>query len=151
MAEAATKDVVNAWIALWDGDLAQIPRVVSPDFVAHTAPLTGGAPVDIQGHDGLHAWVAGAHQALPGLHYTLQRDPLRDGDMVVTHWLAEATYPGGIPGASAEPGTPVRFYGLDMLRLNDDDRIVEYWVHPDSLWFMQQLGLRELPPLEAAG
>ncbi|MBE1878993.1 ester cyclase [Myceligenerans pegani] len=150
MTDTFTSNLADTWISLWNGDLTVTSRILSPQFVSHAAPLTGGASTDSEGREAFEAWVRGAHEALRDLRFSIERGPFRDGDMVIIRWRADATYPGGIPGASAEPGTSVGFFGADLLRLDGEGRIVEYWVHSDSLWFVQQLGLSELPSLEAA-
>lgn len=150
MNENATHDLANAWAALWDGDLTQTPRIISPEFVSHSAALTGGPAADSSGRDLLDGWVSGIHQVLQDLHFSIELGPFRDGDIVVIRWQADGTYRGGYPGATAGAGTPIRFFGTDTLRLDTTGRIVEYWANADSLWFVQQLGVHEVPALQNA-
>jgi predicted ester cyclase len=144
--DQATLELARDWAALWDGDLSQTAKIIDESFVSHAAPLTGGPAGDTAGRDSLNAWVSGAHQVMEGLHFTIEIGPISDGDMVVVRWRADASYRGGFPGAAAAPGTPVRFYGTDVLRLVDG-KIAEYWANADSLWFLQQIGLSVMPPL----
>jgi SnoaL-like polyketide cyclase len=145
-----THDLANAWAALWDGDLTQTPRIIAADFVSHAAPLTGGPTGDSYGRDGLNTWVSGIHQVLDDLHFVIELGPFRDGDIVVVRWRADGSYRGGYPDATAQAGTPVRFFGTDTLRLDASGLIVEYWANADSLWFVQQLGVQVVPALPGA-
>jgi SnoaL-like polyketide cyclase len=145
-----THDLANAWAALWDGDLTQTPRIIAADFVSHAAPLTGGPAGDSYGRDVLNTWVSGIHQVLDDLHFLIELGPFRDGDIVVVRWRADGSYRGGYPGATAQAGTPVRFFGTDTLRLDASGLIVEYWANADSLWFVQQLGVQVVPALHSA-
>lgn len=144
MDEKATHDLANAWAALWDGDLTQTSRIISPEFVSHSAALTGGPAEDSSGRDLLDGWVSGIHQVLHDLRFSIGLGSFRDGDIVVIRWQAAGTYRGGYPGA----GTPIRFFGTDTLRLDTTGKIVEYWANADSLWFVQQLGVHEVPALQ---
>ena len=60
-------------------------------------------------------------------------------------WKAQGTYAGGFPGAAPEAaGRHITFAGTDILRIADD-QLAEYWANADSLLFLQQLGVREVP------
>ncbi|KOV82901.1 ester cyclase [Nocardia sp. NRRL S-836] len=126
--------IAEAWKDIWNGDLSLVDRTVREDFVSHAAPLLGGPPRDSVGRANLHTWVSGAHEALPGLEFTVQVGPIADGDLLVLRWHATAAHP--------EAG-PISFYGTDVLRLRDG-LIAEYWANADSLWAAQQLGLVQL-------
>jgi len=61
---------------------------------------------------------------------------------------AEGTYRGGIPGSSPDAvGRRVLFTGTDTLRVADG-QLIEYWANADSLYFVQQLGMEKVPPLD---
>jgi hypothetical protein len=53
-------------------------------------------------------------------------------------WDANGTYGGGFPGATAEPGTKVRFTGTDTLRVKRG-LITDYWLNADTLLLITQL------------
>lgn len=55
------------------------------------------------------------------------------------HWLFTADYVDGVPGATASPGTGVRYPGADFFRVRDG-RFAEYWVVGDTMTLMAQLG-----------
>ncbi len=59
-------------------------------------------------------------------------------DHIALRWIAEGTYGGGFPGATAPIGTPVAFTGTDLLRV-EDGRFVEYWVNSDIHVLLRQL------------
>ena len=121
--------IAKAWEDIWNGDLSLVDGTVAEDFTSHAAPLLGGPPQDSVGRANLHTWVSGAHEALPGLKFTVQLGPIAEGDLVVLRWHATA-------GA-------ISFYGTDILRL-EDGLIAEYWANADSLWVAQQLGVVQL-------
>lgn len=66
--------------------------------------------------------------------------PAVDGDLVAGRWTFSGRYAGGIPGASADEGTPVSFSGLDLVRI-DGGKVAEYWVCSDDAALLQQLGV----------
>ncbi len=136
-----THRLVNDWVALWNGDLAATDRIVAEDFTSHAAPLTGGEPGESMGRSALNGWVNGIHSVLRDLRFTVQLGPFRDTDTVVLRWRADGAYVGGVPGATAAVGQMVNFFGTDILRVERDGRIHEYWANADSLWFAQQIGL----------
>ncbi|OYC98397.1 ester cyclase [Microbacterium sp. Yaish 1] len=138
-----THDLAHAWVALWNGDLALTERIVAERFVSHAAPLMGGAPSDTRGRDGLNGWIRGIHAVLLDLRFTVQLGPFRDGNVIALRWRANGTYSGTLPSATAPAGRAVEFFGTDTLRVDDDNRICEYWANADSLWFTQQIELRQ--------
>ena len=142
MSAAENAKLTEAWKALWNGDLSQTPKIISPDFVAHAAPITGFGDDTVHGPEGLNAWVTGIHALLPDLSFELNVGPIAADDYLVVRWQAEGTYGGGFPGAPEDAiGNHVRFTGTDTLLIKDG-LIVEYWANADSLLFVQQLGLR---------
>lgn len=71
---------------------------------------------------------------------TIDVGPAVDGDLVAARWTFAGAYAGGIPGATAEPGTRVAFAGIDLVRLAHE-RVAEYWVCSDGFALMTQLGV----------
>ena len=65
--------------------------------------------------------------------------PIVVGDRLACRWIGEGIYRGGMPGATAPPGTPISFGGIDVWRL-ENGKVVEYWVASDGLHLMAQLG-----------
>lgn len=52
--------------------------------------------------------------------------------------------PHGAPTATVEPGTPVRYAGMSIVRLQDG-KLAEYWVLSDGLGLLSQLGAVRTP------
>lgn len=137
-AEHKPKAMLDAWLRLWNGDLAQAPGIISPGFRVHAALLDGGDGSSIRGVDGLVAWIGRTRAAFPDLRFTIQVPPLVDGRYASVRWTATGTYAGGFPRAKARPGTVVTFTGTDTLRMRDG-RFAEYWVNSDTLSLLTQL------------
>ncbi|MFF2128520.1 ester cyclase [Streptomyces olivochromogenes] len=137
-AEQKPKAMLDAWLRLWNGDLAQAPGIISPGFRVHAALLDGGDGSSIRGVDGLVAWIGQTRAAFRDLRFTIEVPPLVDGRYASVRWTATGTYAGGFPGAKARPGTVVTFSGTDTLRMRDG-RFAEYWVNSDTLSLLTQL------------
>jgi SnoaL-like polyketide cyclase len=115
------------------------------EFTAHAAPITGTGPDVIHGRDALNAWVSGIHAILRDLTFVIEVGPVADEEYLVLRWRACGSYAGGFPGAAPEAvGRTVTFTGTDTLRIAGG-QLAEYWANADSLLFVQQLGVRELP------
>ena len=137
--------LAEPWKELWNGDLAITDKIIAEDFVAHAAPLTGTGSDLIRGREALNGWVSGIHAILPDLSFEIEVGPIADDDHMVVRWKARGTYGGGFPGASPDAvGREITFTGTDTLRIADG-RLAEYWANADSLLFVQQLGLTEVP------
>ncbi|MGW1762316.1 ester cyclase [Streptomyces mirabilis] len=137
-AEQKPRVMLDAWLRLWNGDLAQAPGIISPGFRVHAALLDGGDGSSIRGVDGLVAWIGQTRAAFRDLRFTIEVPPLVDGRYASVRWTATGTYAGGFPGAKAQPGTVVTFTGTDTLRMRDG-RFAEYWVNSDTLSLLTQL------------
>ncbi|MCF3134667.1 ester cyclase [Streptomyces olivochromogenes] len=134
----ATQTMLDAWVRLWNGDLAQAAVIIAPDFRIHAALLDGGDGSNLPGVDGLVAWISQIRAAFPDLRFAVEVPPLIDGGYASVRWTATGTYAGGFPGAQAEPGTVVTFTGTDTLRV-EGGRFVEYWINSDTLELVRQL------------
>jgi predicted ester cyclase len=127
------------WIALWNGELEAAEAIIDAEFVVHRQPPPR-VPHDLHGRDALVAWIDQTRSLFDGWHLTVEVGPIVDGELVAGRWRADGAYRGGIPGATATPGTPIRFHGNDIWRA-EDGRIREYWLSDDLLDLYQQLGL----------
>jgi len=47
------------WTALWNGDDALNDTLISPDFIAHAAPISGSGDGLVRGREGLAGWITG--------------------------------------------------------------------------------------------
>ena len=151
MSNAANAALYEPWGALWNGDLSITDKIIAEDFVAHAAPITGTGPDEVRGRRALNAWVSGIHAILPDLSFVLDVGPIADDQYLVVRWKARGTYRGGFPGASPDAvGREITFTGTDILRIADG-KFAEYWGDADSLLFIQQLGVREVPAYTQQG
>jgi hypothetical protein len=145
MSNAANAALVNPWKDLWNGDLGIADQIIAEDFVAHAAPITGTGPDEVRGREPLKGWISGIHAVLDDLTFVIGVGPITDEEHLVVRWKADGTYRGGFPGASAEAiGRHITFTGTDTLRVAGG-KLAEYWANADSLLFIQQLGVREIP------
>ncbi|WP_433195876.1 ester cyclase [Nocardia sp. CA-107356] len=119
--------LVGEWQQMWNGDPSLATNLIHPEFQVHGAMVTG---VEISGPDSLAEWIAQFRAPFSTLTFTIDVGPIAQDDFVAVRWIADGTYAGGFPGASAEPGTPVAFTGTDLLR-TADGKISEYWVNAD--------------------
>lgn len=141
MTDQSNEKIWGKWLALWNGNLAIAPDIIAPDYTLHMAPIGGGGLEQFAGPQGLAGWVGMLHGAIKPFRFSVQVAPLYDRDMIAGRWIAEGRYEGGFPGATAKPGTAVKFAGADFLRIKDG-MIVEYWLSSDSLELIQQLGIK---------
>ena len=140
---AAHSDTAKAlwvrWGALWNGDISQAEQILTADFTVHAA-LVGVDDRAVQGRRGLAGWVTLLRAALGEPTFTVEVGPVIDGNLICGRWHVHGQYAGGMPGATATPGTPVDFAGTDMLRI-DDGRLAEYWLNSDVHIMAAQLGM----------
>lgn len=135
------KQAYERWIGeLWNGDLTVADELVTDDFLIHQARADGQPSEDERGPAALRALVEQGRAPFSEITFSVEAGPIAEGPSLACRWRAIGTYAGGIPGASAEPGTDVSFGGIDLLRAAPDGRFAEYWVSSDGLSLMQQLG-----------
>jgi hypothetical protein len=145
MSSSASAGLAAQWKDLWNGDLGIADKIIAEDFLAHAAPLTGSGPDEIRGREALKGWISGIHTVLAGLTFAIDVGPITDHEHLVVRWRAHGTYRGGFPGAAPEAaGRDVTFTGADILRIAGG-KLAEYWANADSLLFVQQLGVRQIP------
>ena len=137
--------LAEPWRQLWNGDLSITDTIIAEDFVAHAAPITGVGEGEIHGREALNQWVSGINTLLPDLNFEIAVGPIATDEYLVVRWKAQGTYGGGYPGASDDAiGSVITFTGTDTLRVIDG-MLAEYWANADSLLFVQQLGVKEVP------
>lgn len=140
MALPTQKELWNAWLTLWNGNLSIADSIIAPTFVAHFAPAAT-SPAEVRGPAGLKQWIGGSAAAFSDYSFTTTVGPLAEEDLVAGRWVFRGTYQGGIPGApSAAIGTRVEYAGMDLFRV-ETGKIVEYWLCADILQFLQQIGM----------
>ena len=151
MTSSQNAALYEPWGAPWNGDLSLTDKIIAEDFAGHLAPLSGTGPDQFHGRQPLNDWISGIHTLLPDLSFVLDVGPITDDEHLVVRWRARGTYRGGFPGASPDAvGREVTFTGTDILRIADG-KIAEYWGDADSLLFIQQLGVREVPAYTQQG
>jgi len=135
-----TQKLYSEWInRLWNGELELANALVSEDFVIHQARSGDEESEAERGPDTLRNLIERSHAPFSQIGFEIVVGPLVDGEMVAGRWRCRAFYAGGIPGATAKPGTEVVFEGTDILRVREG-RFCEYWVSSDGLSLMEQLG-----------
>lgn len=147
-ASVSHQALANQWVAFWNGDLALAKAIIAPDFALHATLLDGRPDTAISGPAGLASWVSQSHALFGDLHFTVQVGPIVDGDFVVLRWVAEGHYRGGIPGAYAAVGTPLRFTGTDILRI-EGGTVKDYWLNADTGDLLMQLKFGQAPATPA--
>lgn len=134
----AAAQLVESWVALWNGDGALAERIISESIRVHAATFDGGDGSAVTGVSGMKDLVGQMRSLMSDLVFSVDVGPIVDGNHVVVRWVASGHYGGGVPGAGAPVGTEVTFHGTDILRV-DNHRVVEYWLNADTLDLMTQL------------
>jgi predicted ester cyclase len=130
----------DRWLLeLWHGDESVAAQIVAPDFVIHQVRSEPGESEAQRGPDAAVELVRMGRSPFSELTFAVEVGPIVEGDMVAARWSGRGAYAGGIPGASAPPGTEVSFGGIDIMRV-EGGLIAEYWVSSDGLALMGQLG-----------
>jgi predicted ester cyclase len=128
---------------LWNEDLEKIDErareVADPELVIHQARPGRTASESDRGPSALARLVKQGRTPFHDTRVSIEVGPVVEDDLVAARWRFEATYPGGMAGASAAPGTKVRFGGNDIVRFRDG-LAIEYWVSSDDSSLMAQLG-----------
>ncbi|MGW2153131.1 ester cyclase [Nonomuraea sp. NPDC001699] len=128
-------ELYERWLLeLWNGDLSLAPDLVTREFVGHWPGM------DVHGPEGLAEAIRQGREPFDDVRVTLDVGPAVDGDLVAARWTFSGAYRGGLPGASAPPGTRISFSGHDLLRATDG-RFSEYWVISDAQSLSRQLGI----------
>lgn len=134
------KQLIDGWIAIWNGDYTPAGQIIAPDFTVHAALLDGGDASALNGVQGLLGWVQQLRAAFSRLVFTIEVGPIVEDEHIALRWIAAGTYGGGFPGATAPVGTAVRFTGTDLLRVQHG-KLAEYWVNSDVHVMLAQLGV----------
>jgi steroid delta-isomerase-like uncharacterized protein len=123
-------------VDLWNnGKLDVVDRWYAPDVVDHM-PVPGQA----SNRAAMKQVVADFRTAIPDLRMILH-GTIACGDLGVDFWTLTGTQRGPLFGMPAS-GKPVRFSGIDMIRVADG-RIAELWHVEEMLQFMGQIGGNE--------
>ena len=139
MSEELKASIVQAVEAVWnEGKVELLDEHYAEDYVRHGPPFP-----DVEGLDGLKAFVADARTAFPDFHLTFD-EGIVEGDTFASRWTVTGTHSGQGKLIPIPPsGKQVRLTGMTMTH-TVGGRVVEEWVNEDWLGLMQQLGL--VPP-----
>jgi hypothetical protein len=129
----------QGWGDLWNGDLSQAEQILTAGFTVNAA-IVGVDGASVQGRQGVAGWVALLRKALGEPVFTVEVGPIIDGDLVCGRWHLRGEYAGGMPGATAAPGSRVDFTGTDILRIAGGV-FAEYWLNSDVHVMAAQLGM----------
>lgn len=133
-------ELYRRWMDMWNGDLDVADEIFAPECVTHPAPTTIGEPPVYRGPSEMRTFVEQGRAIFAEVTFRTEDKPIVDGDHLACRWVGEGTYAGGMPGATAEPGTPISFRGIHVWRL-ENGKVAEYWVASDGLHLMAQLGV----------
>ena len=137
------------WADLWGGNISLADEPVTDDFMTHVAPLPWAPDVGRKdGREALKQRISGGYRGLiSDMQFSIDVGPIADEHYLMVQWKVEGTYNGGFPGSSPDAvGRTVAITGTDIVRI-EDGKFAEYWLDVDSLFFMQQIGVKEVPAL----
>ncbi|NKZ08878.1 ester cyclase [Actinomadura latina] len=118
---------------VWEGGYAVAGEILAPGFTGHWPNL------EVHGPAGAAEQVRRSREYFTDVRTALDAGPVVGDGMVAAAWSFHGSYRGGVPGATAAPGTRVSFRGHDLFRA-EDGRFAEYWVVSDALGLMTALG-----------
>jgi len=133
--------------ALFDErDLSDPYRYWTDDSVDHF--LAAGRTV--RGAQALAQWFRDLFAAVPDWKVEIE-NTVDDGDrQVVVQWHATGTFDGDSPFLGIEPnGRRLEIRGVDVIRVDENDKVVTNTVYYDAAEFARQIGM--LPARDSAG
>ncbi|QUH01513.1 ester cyclase [Saccharopolyspora erythraea] len=146
MTERSHRELWDCWSRIWNGEYELAYEVVS-DGLRVNIPDHGMPDADtIHDPKTLTAWIAAFRSSFDDdARISGELGPFVVGDLALGRWVFNGVWQGGRPAtATAEPGTPVTFRGVDILRF-ENGRIAEYWLTDDQLDLYAQLGAVPMP------
>lgn len=152
MVTTADRALWGRWIDLWNGDFTAAADLVAEELTTHL-PLYGMPDAASVGDGGgLASWIVSFRSAFRDAEFSTELGPFTlDGDgsrYVAGRWRCTARWDGGSgpAGARAASDTGVAYAGTDVLRIDGDGRIAEYWLSDDLLDVYTALGVPLPPP-----
>jgi hypothetical protein len=134
--------VWHRWIDLWNGDFAVADTIVAPELLTHLPTFgrsTEGDAVDSPA--ALVRWIERWRSNFSELTAATGFGPFVNDEHIIGRRRFTGLWSGGEPsGATAAAGADVDFMGIDILRLDEDGLIAEYWVGDNLLDMYGQLG-----------
>jgi predicted ester cyclase len=117
------------------GNLDEIDKMLTPDYVSHNKLLPGQEP----GPEGVKRATAQLSATVSNAS-VLFEDQVAAADKVVTRFIVRGTHQGETEEFGPPTGRQFEVEVTTMHRL-EGGKIVEEWERYDNLSFMQQLGL----------
>jgi|tagenome__1003787_1003787.scaffolds.fasta_scaffold20239368_2 predicted ester cyclase len=142
-----TRDETRALIVrlheIWsDGNVAAVPDIYAPDFVAHM-PKGWGEEESRDGHDGIRRAIERLRAGFPDWCEHVQ-DILIDGDKAAVRYYSTGTNLGSFSGR-APTGRRIEVDELSIFRVANG-RVAEQWCLNDDLAFGKQMRGENLVP-----
>lgn len=134
------RHLYQRWMDMWNGDLDAAREIFADDCIAHPTPSNTGEPPVYRGPSEMRQFVEMGRAVFGEVTFRAEDDLIVEANRLAARWIVQGKYHGGVPGATAEPGTPITFRGIDVWRL-EDGKVAEYWVSSDGLHFGAQLGI----------
>lgn len=123
MTRGDTANLVERLHELWStGDLAAIPTIYAPDFVAHMSATSGLGT--LRGHTEVAEAITRVRDAVSGFTETID-DMIIEADKVVTRYIVTGTHTGPIFDA-APTGQSIRVHEISIFRVRGG-LIAEQW------------------------
>jgi len=116
------------------GNLDVIDELVSPDAVDHN-PFPGQAP----GAEGVRQVFAMLKAAFPDMSQSIQ-DMVAEGDRVAIRSTLHGSHRGEFLGIPAT-GKHVALPGIDIIRFDEEGKMIEHWGLFDVPLLMQPVGV----------
>ncbi|WP_019548308.1 nuclear transport factor 2 family protein [Streptomyces sulphureus] len=124
----------ESWLGIWNGRYANADTLVADAVTVHLPRYGMPDSSSIRTREGLVSWIDAFRSSYSEPSFRTSVGPFKDGATLIGRWRFGGTWQSGRPaGAEAPPGTPVEQHGVDILRLDKEGRIVEYWLSDDLL------------------
>jgi steroid delta-isomerase-like uncharacterized protein len=125
------KQVVRHYFEELDRRRAVPVDLCTDDYAFHAA---GSPPMGVEA---LKEFTRAFFDGMPDLQHPLE-DLIAEGDQVALRCRYEGTHTGELMGVPAS-GRAVSAVGIGVMRVVDD-KVAEFWVSPDRMTIMQQIG-----------
>ncbi|MFI6488395.1 hypothetical protein [Streptomyces sp. NPDC050564] len=136
----AKADLWHRWIGLWSGDFPDSEKfavgdtIIAPNLVCHLAAYEMPESHTINSPGAVVRWIDVWHSYFSESKMITTVGPFVSDEHVIGRWSFRGVWQGGKPrGATAPAGTEVFIEGHDILRLDENGLIAEYWVGDNLL------------------
>lgn len=153
MVTTADRALWERWIDLWNGDFTAAADLVADELTVHLPRHGMPDPASVSDGGALASWIVSFRSTFRDAEFTTELGPFtldgpfRPGDggprYVAGRWRCTARWDRGPrpAGARASSDTGVAYAGTDVLRIDGDGRIAEYWLSDDLLDVYSALGV----------